>query len=79
VTDQAAAAHGTNQRDDGFAMGFAIRVVPVKLDLNTIPPLLGRVREILDLPKPPYGRTGCKDCLKIDGLLNLLGMSATVR
>jgi hypothetical protein len=79
VTDQAAASHGTNQRNDGFAMGFAVRVVPVKLDLSTIPPLLGRVREILDLPEPPAGRTGCRDCLKIDGLLNLLRLSATVR
>jgi len=79
VTDQVAASHGTNHRDDGFAMGFAVKVVPVKLDLSTIPSLLARVREILDLPEPPPGRAECKNCLKIDGLLNLLGMSATVR
>lgn len=75
VTDHLAAAHDVNHRDDGFAMGFSIKVLPVKLATSKIPRLLRRVREILDLPEPPVGRTGCKDCFKVDGLLNMLRVS----
>ena len=56
---------------DGFAMRFNAKVLPVALEPETIPPLLARVREIYDLPFPPTGRAGCKDCRSLEELLAL--------
>lgn len=75
VTDEAAALHDENARQDGFAMGFSAHVLEVALDLSQIPPLLRRVREILDLPIAPDGADGCKDCAKLDGVLGLVQLS----
>lgn len=57
---------------DGFAMKFVAKVLPVALEPDKIPPLLARVRTIFDLPFPPSGRAGCKDCRLLDGLVELL-------
>ena len=55
--------------DDGFAMRFSAKLLPLELQLDRIPPLLHQVRSIFDLSIPPAGRTGCKDCKLLDGLL----------
>ena len=57
--------------DDGFAMRFTAKILPVPLDPDQIPPLLARVREIFDLPSPPTGRAGCLDCRSLEELLVL--------
>ncbi|MDO8465291.1 MAG: hypothetical protein Q7S46_08580 [Gallionella sp.] len=72
VTDDAAALHDANARPDGFAMGFAAHVLDVPLDRSQIPPLLRRVRQILDSPSAPPGANGCKDCAKLDGVLGIV-------
>lgn len=72
ITDDAAALHDANARPDGFAMGFAARVLDVPLDLSQIPPLLRRVRQVLDSPSAPRGADGCKDCAKLDGVLGIV-------
>lgn len=72
VTDKAIAAADGVHRPDGFSMAFTARLLDVDLDLNTIPPLLVRVRQILDAAAPPAGRLGCKDCEKLDGILRLM-------
>jgi hypothetical protein len=59
--------------DAGFFMQFNAKVVPVALDMDKIPPLLQRVREIYDSPVEPEGRAGCKDCLLLDKLLEIVG------
>lgn len=52
----------------GFNMTFAARILPIELNLDMIPPLLKRARQIYDMEEAPEGREGCKDC----GLLNTL-------
>ena len=37
-----------------------------------IQPLLKRAQEILDSPEPPMGTEGCKDCVSVDRLVDLL-------
>jgi hypothetical protein len=59
---------------DGFLMPFKATLLPLQLDPEKmIPPLLRRVREICDLPKPPNGVDGCEDCEKIKELTGLAG------
>ena len=55
--------------DDGFAMRFSAKLLPLELQLDRIPPLLHQVRSIFDLAKAPTGRDGCRDCKLLDGLL----------
>lgn len=69
VTDAMAAGHENNQRPDGFAMGFSAKVHPVALQPETIPPLLARTRELFDMARSPAGRTGCRNCGLVAGLL----------
>ena len=72
-TDRSVAATDGVHRPDGFIMGFSAHVLPVNVDATTIPPLLKRVRELLDSSTPPRGRSGCKDCRKLEGLVGLMG------
>lgn len=61
---------------NGFTMPFISNIHPIKLDPNKmIPPLLKKVREIVDKPKPPKGNQDCKDCEKLDGLVSIIGKS----
>ena len=71
-TDRSVAATDGIHRQDGFVMGFSARILPVSVDATTIPPLLKRARELLDSSTPPRGRSGCKDCRKLEGLVDLI-------
>lgn len=71
VTDASAAGHESNQRADGFAMGFRAKVCPVTLRPEIIPPLLARTRQLFDLPRSPAGRPGCRNCKLVDGLVEI--------
>jgi hypothetical protein len=54
---------------DGFTLEFRPSLHPVALDLERLPPLLARAREILARAEPPEGRAGCKDCAKVSALV----------
>ena len=59
--------------EDGFLMPFAAHLVELPLEPEkVIPPLLRRAREILDSPEPPSGTEGCKDCVSVDRVVDLL-------
>ena len=62
---------GTLITKDGFSMKFTPKVLPIKLDTRPIPFLLSKVREIYDSPGAPAGRTGCKDCELLKGLVSV--------
>ena len=71
VTDATAAARDANMTQDGFLMGFSSHIVPVRMSLDVIPTLLGKVRLILDCARPPESRQGCEDCRRLENLLSL--------
>lgn len=71
VTDPDAVADADNARDDGFALGFRARVVKVTQDLGRIEDLLGRFRQLYD-GDAPAGTPGCKDCVQVDRLRELV-------
>lgn len=58
--------------DGGFSMPFRATAVPVPLDRGMIPPLLRRAKGLLDMERPPTGRSGCKDCGLLGQLAGLL-------
>jgi len=72
VTDAAAAVDRNASRDDGFAMGFAARIVPVEKDEAMLEPLFARAAQVHALEAPPPGRPGCGECAKLDAIRELL-------
>ncbi|MBI3914013.1 MAG: PD-(D/E)XK nuclease family protein [Chloroflexi bacterium] len=56
---------------NGFAMHFGGNLKKIEINLNLIPPLLARVRQIVDLPTPPAS-DGCANCRALDALVELL-------
>jgi hypothetical protein len=74
TTDKAATSAGIHVIN-GFRLGFSVGIIEVALRPDSIPPLLARTRNILDLVHPPAGRPGCPDCERLDGLLELAGKS----
>ena len=71
-TEQADADRDASHDDAGFSMGFAAKIKPLELNTAMLRPLLDRARAILDLDSSPKGRHGCKDCEKLDGLIEVL-------
>jgi hypothetical protein len=60
-------------KSSGFLMPFNVKGVPLRREPEVIvPPLLRKVREIVDSPVPPAGRDGCKDCERVEALVALL-------
>jgi hypothetical protein len=57
--------------EHGAAMAFTVKSVPVEIIPGMIPNLLTRAKEILDMPVPPSGADKCKDCEKLDNLMNV--------
>lgn len=57
--------------DDGFSMRFVAKLLPIKLQPKSIPPLLRRVRNICDRPTAPAGREGCEDCERLEQLVEV--------
>ncbi len=64
---------GEAVKKKGFDLGFRATAVPIDLDLETIPPLLRKARELFDLPEAPGGKDGCKDCELLARLLQVAG------
>ena len=57
--------------EDGFTMPFKCNLHKVKLNPDMIPALLKKVREIHDRETPPDGLNGCKDCEKLEMIINI--------
>jgi len=55
--------------DEGFLMNFEAKILPVELDLASIPPSMQRAKRIYDLERPPEGKDGCKECQKVDEMI----------
>lgn len=62
-------------KKDGFQINFGIKYVPVAVDLESLDPLFEKTRQIFDGPVPE-GRKGCKDCLSLNSIAELLGLQA---
>lgn len=45
-----------------FTKHFGLRIVPVELQPDVIPPLLRKIREIFDAPSAPSEQNGCNNC-----------------
>ncbi|MBU2564562.1 PD-(D/E)XK nuclease family protein [Patescibacteria group bacterium] len=59
--------HDDLDSDENFKLGFETYIVDIKIDLEKIPKILLKAREILDQPQPPKSRKDCKDlCYYID-------------
>ena len=52
----------------GFDMGFEAQIVPVGLNPALMPPLLVKVRQLIESLHPPAGAEGCRDCPRIKAL-----------
>lgn len=72
LTDSNTATQDAVHHKSGFSMPFVARVLNVDLDTGRLRPLLIRTRDILDRKSAPEGRTGCKDCQRLDGLVDLM-------
>jgi len=55
-----------------FLMEFSRKIQPVKVEPALIPPLLRRVREIYDQETCPSATKDCKDCERLNLLLQLV-------
>ena len=53
---------------DGFLMAFKANILPVETDLGQVESLLAEAKRVAQLPEPPQGSSGCKDCQIIDHL-----------
>ena len=59
---------------DGFAMKFHAKVLPLDVRLETVLPLLQKVRSIFDLATAPVGLAVCKDCRLLDKLVAFVSL-----
>lgn len=46
----------------GMSMGFRAKLLPIERDHELVPSLLAKAKAIHELPLPPVGRNGCRDC-----------------
>jgi hypothetical protein len=58
--------------DKGFSMDFLAKLLEIECVPDRIRAYLRTVREINDLPRPPAGTVGCKNCKLLNNLLALL-------
>ena len=61
------------RREDGFALAFAAKIVPVELEEAMLAPLFARAAELHALEAPPAAREGCGDCGAFEKIRGLLG------
>jgi hypothetical protein len=58
--------------DCGFDMGFSAVMVPVENDKSKVREALNKTRDIYEMKKAPDGVIGCKDCLSLNSIMELL-------
>jgi len=56
----------------GVKMGFKITSIRVEIDESLPLILLEKAKDIISMKKPPKGVDGCKDCLAVDELVELI-------
>ena len=54
----------------GFNAPFGVKIHEVELDHSALDPLLKEVRRFADMTLPPEGREKCKDCARLQQLLD---------
>jgi len=71
TSDQDCVAN-TNQRENGFAMGFSAHVSPVELNPQKwLYPYLDQARRLADMQSIPTASPGCKNCPLMDQIVAL--------
>lgn len=55
---------------EGMSVPFEVRVHSVSIDIAALDPLLDQMRAYADLPNPPEGSLNCKDCGRLQLLLD---------
>jgi hypothetical protein len=70
VTDITVDDVGSALCGDGFTMRFRANILPVERDDALVPSLLARAKAIHELPEPPVGREGCRDCGLLDAIIS---------
>jgi hypothetical protein len=60
--------------ENGFYMPYICKLHQLNLDSeNIVPPLLEKLRSIVDLTTAPAGRDGCDNCDRLDKLVKFIG------
>jgi hypothetical protein len=72
VTDKDIANTDEVHSDNGFNMGFSAHILPLELDTSKIFPLLEKTKDIVSNAKPPLGKKDCKECAKLNSIIDLL-------
>lgn len=57
---------------DGFAMPFKVSIHEIKKETKSIDLLMKAAAEIYYSEEPPKGRSGCKECMKLEKLVKTL-------
>lgn len=68
VTDEDAATR--NHRSTGFDMGFTGHTLPVEINRPMLDEVMEKTRDIYERKLPPVRREGCKDCEKLDTIVD---------
>jgi hypothetical protein len=76
VTDHAAAVAAGNQREHGFAMPFTAHIKWVPLAPVRVRELMRKAAGICRAERPPRSGHGCRDCARVQEMMDLLGSSA---
>lgn len=58
--------------DNGFLMQFRVQAVQIRRDPNLVQSLLKKAAKIIELVLAPEGVEGCKDCVAVDSLVELM-------
>jgi hypothetical protein len=72
VTDETATTCDEHHRENGFIMGFSVRIKQVSLNPGSVQALLAKTREIYELDEIPPHTGECKDCESLEGLIGIL-------
>ncbi|MGI0100470.1 MAG: PD-(D/E)XK nuclease family protein [Candidatus Micrarchaeaceae archaeon] len=59
-------------KDDGFEMPFKPKIHKIKKDVKEVERLLEKASKIYSSEKMPESADGCKDCVRLDGLIKLV-------
>jgi CRISPR/Cas system-associated exonuclease Cas4 (RecB family) len=57
---------------EGFEMPFKPMIHRIKKDTQEVEKLLKKADSIYSMDKPPKGLNGCKDCIRLEGLMALV-------
>ncbi len=55
----------------GLQVPFEVKLHDIEIDLDALLPLMKRFRAYADAATPPEGREGCKNCVRLSGLLDV--------